>query len=115
MDIMSHLLEKHKNEVPYEIKNHVDSSEHCHSAQFQGGIIYVLSAKVKSFTHISKIGLLSDISEMEISVSFLNNPFISLLDSSTNTCDFSLDPYLSSSNPSSLHSNGYNYDLEECL
>ena len=61
IDIMSHLLEKHNNEVPYEIKNHVDSSEHCHSAQFQGDINYASSARVKSFPHISDIDLPFDI------------------------------------------------------
>ena len=34
MDIMSRLLEKHNIEVPDELEKHVDSSEHCHSAQF---------------------------------------------------------------------------------
>ena len=47
MNIMSHLLEKHSIEVPYEPEKHVDSLEHCHSAQFQGDINYALSAIVK--------------------------------------------------------------------
>ena len=43
---------------------------------------------------------------------FLNNPPIILLHSSPNDCDFSLDPDLSLSSSSPLHSNNYNYDLE---
>ena len=63
MDIVSQLLEKHNIKVPDELKKFVDSSKHCHSAQFQGDINYALSAKVKSFPHISDIDSLSDISE----------------------------------------------------
>ena len=63
MDIMSQLLEKHKIEVPYELEKHVDSSEHCHSVQFQGDITYAMSARIKSFSHVSDIYLVSDISE----------------------------------------------------
>ena len=44
---MSQLLEKHKIEVPDELEKRVDSSEHYHSAQFQGDITYALSARVK--------------------------------------------------------------------
>ena len=69
MDIMSQLLEKHNIEVPNELENPVDSSEHCHSVQFQGDIKYPLSSIVKSFPHISDIDLISDISESKISVS----------------------------------------------
>ena len=66
MEIMSQLFEKHNIEVPDKLEKHVESSEHCHSAQFQGDINYALSSKVKSFPHISDIDLLSDISESEI-------------------------------------------------
>ena len=52
---MSQLLEKHNIEVPDELEKHVDSSEHCHSAQFQGDIKYALSSKVKLFSHVSDI------------------------------------------------------------
>ena len=45
-------------------------------------------------------------------MSFLDNPPISLLDSSPDDCDFSLDLDLSLSNSSSLHSNDYESDLE---
>ena len=61
MDIMSQLLEKHKIEVPDELEKPVDSSEQCHTAQFQGDITYALSSRVLSFSHVS------DISESEIS------------------------------------------------
>ena len=73
---------------------------------------YPLSARVKSFSHICDIYSLSHISGSEISVHFLNNPPISLLDSSPNDCVFSLNPHLSLSKYSSLHSNSHNYDLE---
>ena len=55
MDIMSQLLEKHKIEVLDELENHVDSLEHCHSAQLQGDITYALSSRVKPFSHVSNI------------------------------------------------------------
>ena len=61
MYIMSQLLEKHNIEVPDELEKHLDSSEHCHSAQFQGDINYVLSSIVKPFPHVSNIDSLSDI------------------------------------------------------
>ena len=61
MDIMSRLLEKHKIEVPDELEKPVDSSEHCHSAQFQGDITYALSSRVKSFSHVYDIYLFSNI------------------------------------------------------
>ena len=61
MNIMSHLLEKHKIEVLDELEKHVDSSEQCHSAHFQGDITYALSARVLSFSHVSDIHLFSDI------------------------------------------------------
>ena len=73
---------------------------------------YDLSARIKSFPHISNIDSFFDISESEILVSLLNNPPISLLDSSPNDCDFSLDRNLSLSSSSSLHSNDYNSGLE---
>ena len=63
MDIMSQLLEKHKIEVPDELEKPADSSEQCHTAQFQGDITYALSARVLSFYHVSDIDLSSDISE----------------------------------------------------
>ena len=47
MDIFSHLLEKHNIEVLVELEKAVDSSEHCHSVQFQGDINYALSSRVK--------------------------------------------------------------------
>ena len=47
MDIMSHLLEKQNIKFRDELVYHVDSSEHCHSAQFQGDINYALSSRVK--------------------------------------------------------------------
>ena len=49
MDIMSQLLDKHKIEVPDELEEPADSSEQCHTAQFQGDITYDLSARVLSF------------------------------------------------------------------
>ena len=52
---MSHILEKHKIEVSDELENHVDSSEQCHTAQFQGDITYAFSAIVLSFSHVSDI------------------------------------------------------------
>ena len=63
MDIMYHLLEKLKIEVPKELEKHVDSSEQCKTVQFQGDITYALSARVLSFSHVSNIYLFSDISE----------------------------------------------------
>ena len=47
MDIMSYLLEKKNIEVPNELEKLVDSSEHCHSAHFQGDIKYTLSVIFK--------------------------------------------------------------------
>ena len=61
MEIMSQLLEKHKIEVPDELEKPADSSEQCHTAQFQGDINYALSARVLSFYHIYYIYLFSDI------------------------------------------------------
>ena len=52
MDIMSQLPEKHKIEVPDELEKPADSSEQCHTAQFQGDITYALSARVKSFYYV---------------------------------------------------------------
>ena len=63
MDIMSQLLEKHKIEVPDELEEPADSSEQCHSAQFQGDITYDFGARVISFSHVSDAYLFSDISE----------------------------------------------------
>ena len=60
---MSQLLEKHNIEVPDEVEKPVESSEHCHSAQFQGDINYALSARVKYFPNISDIDSLYGISE----------------------------------------------------
>ena len=60
MDIMSHLLDKHKIEVPDELEKPVDSSKHYHSVQFQGDITYALSARFKSFFHVSDIDLVSE-------------------------------------------------------
>ena len=88
MDIMSHLLEKHKIEVPDELEEPADSSEQCHTAQFQGDITYALSARVLSFSHVSDIDLVSDISESEILEPFFDDPPLSLLDSSPKICDF---------------------------
>ena len=59
---MSQLLEKNKIEVPDELEKPADSSEHCHSAQFQGDITYDLSARVQSFSHVSNIDLVSNTS-----------------------------------------------------
>ena len=59
---MSQLLEKHKIEVPDELEKPTDSSEQCHTAQFQGDINYALSSKVLSFSHVSDIYLVSNIS-----------------------------------------------------
>ena len=63
MDIMSQLLEKHEIEVLDELEKPTDSSEQCHTAQFQGDITYSLSAIVLSFSHIYNIYLFSDILE----------------------------------------------------
>ena len=52
---MSHLLEKHKIEVPEELEKLVDSSEQCQTAQFQGDITYYLSSRIKSFSYVSDI------------------------------------------------------------
>ena len=108
---MSHLLEKHKIEFLDELENLANSSEHYHSVQLQGDIKYSLSSRLKSFPHVSDIDSFSDISESEISDPFFDNPPMSLLDSSLNNCEFSLDPHLSLWIYSSLH----NYDLEACL
>ena len=62
MDILSHLLEKHKIEVPDELEKPVESSEHCHNAQFQGDITYALNARFKYFPHVLDTYLLYDIS-----------------------------------------------------
>ena len=109
---MSQLLEKHKIEVPDELEKLADSSEQCHTAQFQGDITYALSARVLSFSHVSDIYLFSDISESEISEPFFDDPPLSLLDSSPKHCDVSLDidlPLRSSSSQACI------YDLEDCL
>ena len=108
---MSQLLEKYNIEVPDELEKPANSSKHCHSAQFQGDINYALSARDKSFPHIYDIDLPYNISKSELTISFFDNPPISLLDSSPNDCDFSLDPNLSLRNYSSLH----NYELEAYL
>ena len=76
MDIMSHLLYEHKIEVPEELEKPIDSSEQCQTVLFQGDITYALSARVLSFSHIS------DILESKISEPFLDDPPLSLLDSS---------------------------------
>ena len=47
MEIISNLLDKHKIEAPNELEKPVDSSEQCHTTQFQGDITYALSAIVK--------------------------------------------------------------------
>ena len=60
---MSHLLENHNIEVPDELEKLVDSSEHNHSAQFQGDINYALISIFKSFPHIYDIELPSNILE----------------------------------------------------
>ena len=44
MDIRYQLLENHNIEVPNELEKPVESSEHCHSAQFEGDIKHALSA-----------------------------------------------------------------------
>ena len=62
MGIMSQILEKHKIEVPNELEKLANSSEHCHSAQFQDDIKYALSFRVKYFPHIYNIDSFSDIS-----------------------------------------------------
>ena len=103
---MSQLLKKHKIEVPDEQEKPADSSEQCHTTQFQGDITYDLSARIKSFSHVS------DISESEISVPFFDNPPLSLLDSSPKNCDFSLDIDLSLR---SYSSQDFISDLEDCL
>ena len=46
MYIMSQLLDKQKIEVPDELEKSVDSSKHCHNAQFQGYITYSLNEKI---------------------------------------------------------------------
>ena len=61
MGIMSHLFEKHKMEFLDELEKHVDSSEQCHSANFQGDIKYAFSGRVKYFSHVFDIYLVSDI------------------------------------------------------
>ena len=109
---MSQLLEKHKIEVLDELEKPADSSEHCHSAQFQGDITFALSARVKSFSHVSNIDLAFDISESEISDPFFDDLPLSLLDSSPQNCDFSLDIDLSLGNSSSQACIS---DLEDCL
>ena len=63
MDIMYQLLEKHNIEVSYEPEKLADSSEHYHSAQFQGDINFSLSSRVNSFPLIFDIDYPSDISE----------------------------------------------------
>ena len=47
MDIISQLLEKHNIEVPDELEKPPDSSEYCHSTQFQGDINYASSSIFK--------------------------------------------------------------------
>ena len=59
MDIMSQLLEKHKIKVLDELEKPIDSSEQCHTAQFQGDITYALSSRVLSFSHVSDTYLVS--------------------------------------------------------
>ena len=98
---MSHILEKHKIEVSDELENHVDSSEQCQTAQFQGDITYALSGRVLSFSDVSDIDLFSNISESKISDPLFDNPSLSPLDSSPKNCDFSLDIDLSLSSSSS--------------
>ena len=63
MDIMSQNLEKHNIKFLDGLEKPVESSEHYHSAQFQGDITYALSAKVQSFSHVSDINLGYDISK----------------------------------------------------
>ena len=60
---MSQLLEKHNIEVLDELEKPIESTEHCHSVQFQGDINYELSSRVKSLPHISDIDSFFDISE----------------------------------------------------
>ena len=67
---MPQLLEKHNIEVTHELQNPVDSSEHCHSVQFQGDIMYYLSAIVQYFYHVSNKDLVFDISKYKISYPF---------------------------------------------
>ena len=71
-----------------------------------------MSEIVKKFPHVSDIYLVSDILELEISYPLLDDPFLSLLDSSPKNCDFSLDIDLSLRSSSSQD---YIYDLEYCL
>ena len=47
MEIMYQLLENHNIEVPNELEKPVESSEHCHSVEFQGDINYALTARVE--------------------------------------------------------------------
>ena len=47
MDIMSHLLENNNIKVLDLLEKPVESSKHCHSAQFQGDINYALIYRVK--------------------------------------------------------------------
>ena len=109
MGIMYYLIEKHNIEVLDELEKPADSLEQCHTAQFQGDITYVLSARVILFSHVSDIYLFSDISESEISEPFFDDPPLSLLDSSPKNCDFSLDIDLSLR---SYSSKDCIYDLE---
>ena len=60
---MSQLLKKHKIEVPDELEKPVDSSEQCHTTQFQGDINYDLSDRVISFYNVYDIYLIYNISE----------------------------------------------------
>ena len=112
-DIMSQFLEKHSIHVLDELEKHVESLEHCHSAQSQGNINCSLSSSVKLFSHgVSNIYSFSDILESETSVSFLDKSTISPLDPFLSRCVFSLDPDLSLSISFSLHSDDYESDLE---
>ena len=43
---MYQLLDKHNIEVLDELEKQLDSSEQCHTVQFQGDITYALSARV---------------------------------------------------------------------
>ena len=101
MDTMSQLLDKHKIKDLDELEKPTDSSEQCHTAQFQGDITYALSAKVISFSNVYAIYLVCDISRSEISDPFFEGPPLSLLDSSPKNCDFSLDIDLPLSSSSS--------------
>ena len=74
---MSQLLEKHNIEVPDELEKPANSLEQCHSAHFQDDITYALSAIVISFSNVSYIYLVSD-----ISYPFFDDPSLSLLYSS---------------------------------